>query len=162
MQDTMASNGNVSLYARYVEAWKRIKSSIENRFFFEAIAIEESIMSNRLTSFLFGIKLMTEDEAGGNPYKSFATLISLLRRAASDPAWEDPAALAARLDAWREHRNTALHALARSFPGRPARVPLSEFLEDVEKTAREGEKLARFVSDWQRRQRRKSKQKKRQ
>ena len=149
----MASNGNVSLYARFVEAWKRIEGSIEARYFFEAIAIEESIMSNRLTSFLFGIGLMTKDEAEGNPHKPFATLISRLRSAASDPRWEDPAALAVKLDSWRKQRNTALHALTKSFPGHSPRVPLSKFLEDVEETAREGKELARFVSNWQRRQR---------
>ena len=153
----MALKGNVSLHERYVEAWKRINNSIEAGFFFEAIAIEESIISNRLTSFLFGNELMTKKDVEGNPHRSFGWLISRLRSAASDPTWEDPAALANNLDAWRKHRNTALHALAKSFPGHPTEVPLSEFLADVEKTAKEGKELAKSVSKWQKRQHTKSK-----
>ena len=37
---------------RYVEAYARIDSSIESKHYFEAITIEESIISDRLASFL--------------------------------------------------------------------------------------------------------------
>lgn len=148
----MASKGNVSLYERYVAAWGRIKSAIEQGFYFEAIAIEESIISNRLTSFLFGIGAMMKREADGTSYVSLGVMITRLRSAAADPKWEDPISLADKLAGWRKHRNTALHALASSFPGKAPKVPLPDFLADVKTTAEEGKALARSVSNWHKRQ----------
>ena len=40
--------GNASKYYSYREAWTRIKLAQENGFYLEAIAIQESIISDRL------------------------------------------------------------------------------------------------------------------
>ena len=45
-------NGNSEKYESYREAWARIKQAKDNDFFLEAITIQESIISDRLISFL--------------------------------------------------------------------------------------------------------------
>ncbi len=45
-------NGNVAKYLSYREAWARIKLARRQGFFLEAVTIDESIISDRLLSFL--------------------------------------------------------------------------------------------------------------
>jgi hypothetical protein len=44
--------GNVEKYDSYREAWARIRQAQDSGFFLEAITIQESIISDRLISFL--------------------------------------------------------------------------------------------------------------
>ena len=44
--------GNAQKYLSFKEAWARIKSAQEAGFYLEAIAIQESIMSDRIISYL--------------------------------------------------------------------------------------------------------------
>ena len=44
--------GNAQKYLSFKEAWARIKSAQEAGFYLEAITIQESIMSDRITSYL--------------------------------------------------------------------------------------------------------------
>ena len=142
----VASKGNVGLYARYVEAWGRINRSIEQEFHFEAIAITESIMSNRLKSYLYGVGVLTASEANGKPYLSFRSLIDKLKAYSCD----DGASLelADELDGWRGRRNSAIHAIAQSFPGQPPNKDLATFLDGAKATALDGKTLAKKVSNW--------------
>ena len=49
---TRRNSRNTAKYESYTEAWRRIKAAQEKEFFLEAIVIEESIISDRLVSYL--------------------------------------------------------------------------------------------------------------
>jgi hypothetical protein len=160
----MEKRGNVGLYERYRASWERIKGSLEAGYYFEAIAIEESIISNRLTSFLHGVGDVSEAEAAGvdakgKPYfLSFNDLISRWRkRVKQDVTWESRLDLINEVDGWRLQRNKALHALAKSFPGKEPEVGTEEFIAMAKQTAIAGAELARAVSNWHKRQRTRAK-----
>jgi len=143
-REKAATIGNVGLYERYVEAWKRIKLSIDQGFHFEAIAIEESIMSNRLKSFLYVTDTKTQRDVNGGTFISFGTLIKRLGKQAE--SFPDVASL----DDWRKRRNRALHALAQSLPGKRPEMDVKAFLEEAKATAVDGARLARQISNWHR------------
>lgn len=47
--------GNAAKFWSYREAWTRIKQAQEQGFYLEAVTIEESIISDRLMSYLISI-----------------------------------------------------------------------------------------------------------
>ena len=68
--------GNAEKFEAYREAWSRIKLAQENHFFLEAITIQESIISDRLISFLSrptAPKILARNRRGRLP--SFGSLI---------------------------------------------------------------------------------------
>lgn len=159
-----ASKGNVKLSDRYSEAWDRIECALDRErgkrqeFYFEAIAIEESILSNRISSFLHGIGRLDDKEAGDEGHVPFANLINRWRKAAkAGLVLRDFAGLVDRTDDWRKRRNRAVHSIAKSFPGQPPKVGLDEFLAEAKRTAQDGKALARDVEKWHKRQLRKDK-----
>jgi hypothetical protein len=148
------SKGNIELAKRYEEAWRRINTALEHHYHFEAIAIEESILSNRITSFLYGVGALREDEI--DQPKKFLSFNNLIQRwteqCKKKGYWDNPAVLIRSVDVWRLRRNAAIHALTRSFPGEAPLVSLRDFLEEAKGTAKEGAKLARQVDNWHQRQ----------
>ena len=138
-------------YERYQEAYARIESSIETEHYFEAITIEESIISDRLASFLESTDtLKTENIHRQN----FSSLISLWSMATKNPGsiWETCDDLIGKVDAWRKERNKYVHGLVK-FPYQKANIPTTEeFIIGAKNTAVSGKELARNVSDWRKRQ----------
>jgi len=136
--------GNQAKYLSYAEAWRRINAAIAGQFYFEAVTLSESIISDRLLSYVSGVdpnsKLKTKT--------AFAQVIAEWRRLAgtlpSDPNYGD---LGAAVDAWRIERNKVVHGLVKSKPGTPTQN-VSGFLNEAKKTADAGKRLARKVSDW--------------
>lgn len=136
---------------RYTEAYARIDSSIETKHFFEAITIEESIISDRLCSFLEATNTLKSDQI----YKQlFANLIILWKIVTKNPGtiWEACDELISKVDKWRRQRNKYVHGLVK-FPNQKANIQnTEEFLKGAEKTANEGKYLANSVCDWRNRQ----------
>lgn len=141
--------GNVNKYESYREAWSRIKSAQENHFFLEAIAIQESIISDRLISFLSrpeASKPLPKKKNGQLP--SFNELIKHWRSELSEaPQSGSYQNLIEAVDQWRCTRNEATHAIVKCAPGESIQ-PIDSFLKKAEEAAREGEKLAREVCKW--------------
>jgi hypothetical protein len=136
---------------RYTEAYARIDSSIKTKHYFEAITIEESIISDRLASFLEATDTLKSDQIHR---QSFANLIMLWTIATTNPGaiWETCEELISKVDSWRGQRNKYVHGLVK-FPNQKANIPNTEdFLKGAEKTANEGKSLANLVSDWRNRQ----------
>ena len=74
-------SGNVNKYEAYREAWSRIKFAQENHFFLEAIAIQESIISDRLIRLLSHPAISNPLTIGnGGRYPSFSRLIDQWRK----------------------------------------------------------------------------------
>jgi hypothetical protein len=88
---------------RYTEAFARIESSISSEHYFEAITIEESIISDRIVSFLDSMDLVKVDELHR---QSFASLITLWKFAVLTPSaiWEPCEGLIKEVDEWRKRR----------------------------------------------------------
>lgn len=143
--------GNVRKFQSYSAAWKRIKAARNAGFFLEAIVIEESIISDRLISFLArpsAVKPLSKSK--NNNWPQFGELIGKLR--ASFPEGLRVGAienLPDALDAWRHARNDAVHAIVKSDPGTPT-VDVDDFLSKAMRAAATGEELARVVENWHR------------
>jgi len=136
---------------RYKEAYTRINSSISSGHYFEAITIEESIISDRLASFLVATDSLATDYIHN---QSFASLITLWRLATKNPGsiWENCDVLIKKVDAWRKERNKYVHGLVK-FSNQQTNIPTtSDFISGAEKTANDGANLAKEVSDWRKRQ----------
>lgn len=142
---------NTIKYESYAEAWRRVKAATEAGFYLEAIAIQESIIFDRLRSFVeyAAGEQVTDD----TPY---STLINRLEAALNKDTkkqrrWNNDKELIERLRDWGDRRNRAVHRIVRSEPGTPTQ-PIDEFLMKAQETAVKGAELAREVSDWFREQ----------
>ena len=151
--------GNAEKFDAYREAWTRIKQAQENEFFLEAITIQESIISDRLVSFLSrpgaSNSFIKAREKGR--FVSFYQLIQAWQEEFPDglkhpkPTDED---LIEQVNLWRCSRNDAIHAIVKSEPGTPTK-PIDEFLETAKKVAERGTELAKAVCIWQKSEKRK-------
>lgn len=136
---------------RYIEAFSRIDSSIETGHYFEAITIEESIISDRVASFLDATDSLNNKDI----YRQgFANLIMLWKLATKNPGsiWEDCENLIGRVDTWRKERNKYVHGLVK-FPHQQAKVvETSAFISGAKSAALKGKELSNEVSEWRKRQ----------
>ena len=141
--------GNKEKYLSYREAWARIKQSQACGFYLEAITLVESIISDRLTSYLQGT-----GKISGKKLLSFRSLIEKWKETTPPitiGAYQD---LQTEVDNWRVKRNKIVHGMVKSEPGR-ATENIINFLEEAKSVARKGEKLAKAVSNWHKQQLRK-------
>ena len=95
--------GNAAKYFSYREAWGRIRKSIAHGYHLEAVTLEESIMSDRLSSYLVRVGAVGPDAKLER--ESFAKLIknwrSCVPEPISDAHYSD---LQMAVDAWRSRR----------------------------------------------------------
>ncbi|PHR87284.1 MAG: hypothetical protein COA76_12015 [Moritella sp.] len=118
---------------RYVAVQERISKAIEQGFYLEAIALEESSISDRLSLVLY----IRGQKAGT---KSFAKLIEHCSEHLSRQLKTD-------IDSWRKSRNYAIHNLVRSSP-LEEQIKLEKLDSLTSQTAQEGVKLMNQVNDW--------------
>jgi Arc/MetJ-type ribon-helix-helix transcriptional regulator len=144
--------GNSNKYESYREAWSRIKQAQENQFFLEAITIQESIISDRLISFLTNSKVkkpLSKNKYGNWP--SFGNLIQHWRSESPEGVKygksPDQIDLIEAVDQWRNNRNDAIHAIAKSDPGEPTQ-DIDIFLQQAQEVAERGEYLAKAICSW--------------
>ena len=132
---------NSGKYWNYRIAWSRIGQAIDDGYHLEAVTIAESIIADRMLSFLLsrGAKV--------KPHTALHALIASFRKEAD----EEGRLLADRIDGWRKHRNTLVHGIVKSARGE-APIDMMDCVELAEITALEGRSLARSVSAWQKRQ----------
>jgi hypothetical protein len=139
---------NTEKYWRHREAWRRIKSATEGGFYFEVVTLCESIISDRLLSYVRG----ANPKSKANVKNTFADLIKEWRSLAKETLPQHEGGnLCDKVDKWRGDRNAIIHSLPKSLPGTQME-PLSEFIERAEKAAGDGVSLAKAVKDWHRRQ----------
>jgi hypothetical protein len=150
---TISPKGNATKYLSYREAWTRIKLARQEGFFFEAITLQESIITDRLINYLVfvgEIKQPTEVYK----YPNFYELLKLWKKSHPMPiAAMGRSNLQEAVDEWRILRNKAIHGMVKSHPGSPTEA-VDDFLAVAESAASEGEILARAVSEWCRKMKR--------
>jgi hypothetical protein len=149
-------NKNTVKQDSYSVAWAQMSKAIDAGFFLEAVAIQESMMFDRIRSFLeFVVQEEVKDET---PFSR------VLRRWEAElnadrkqlpPKWESEGDLPKRILDWIDARNVVVHKMVRSRPGTPT-MPIDQFLALAKSAAEGGAILCREVSDWHRRQKTRS------
>ena len=141
---TKKPSGKARKYLSYREAWTRIKEAQEQGFYLEAVTLVESIISDRLVSYLVSVGEM--DVAG-----RYVSLSALIRRwkerkpeSISFGGYSD---LQAAVDHWRQLRNNVIHGMVKSPPDTEPDDPV-DFIAKAREAAATGEKLAKAVSRW--------------
>src|ERR1700682_2729324 len=109
-------HGNAKKFFSYSEAWVRIKKAQGYGFYLEAVTLEESIIADRLVSFLVCVG---EIQADSKVEKhSFGQLIQRWMKRVPEPIpikyFPD---LRSAIDEWRKHRNRVVHGMVKSVPG---------------------------------------------
>ncbi len=138
--------GNAAKYFSYAEAWVRIRKARGSGFHLEAVTLQESIIADRLLSFLVCVGEIKADY----PIErcSFGQMIQLWRKRVPQPIpvqhFPD---LCSAVDEWRKRRNRVVHGMVKSMPG-AQHGDVIDFLKEVEFVAFQGEALAHTVSDW--------------
>ncbi len=145
-----ATKGDEAKFLSYAEAWARIRAARKHGFFLEAVTIQESIISDRLSSFV--VKSCGEDPTS----KSLRTLHNLTGAWIKLSCDHLPTAaecriemneLHLRLNRWRDERNDVVHGLVKSRASK-GDDHIEDFLTRAATAALEGEVLARQISKW--------------
>lgn len=137
-----AAEKNMDKYDSYKLAYERIKLALKAGFPLEAIAIEESIISDRYLSFL-------RRDSDRN-YRGLWDLMNSVKTCCQKEHDDVGETLASRVDSWRVQRNGLLHGIVKSDPRTAPQVDANEFVENAMKCANEGKTLARDVCNWHR------------
>lgn len=140
--------GNIKKYLSYRAAYAMMNKAIDLGFYLEAITIQESIISDRLLSFIIGkgIKNISEKDM----HKSEANLFALIKLTTN--FMPDDPSLVNALDQFRIDRNRCVHLLVKSFPGKPT-IDVKDFIALAKQTSENGKKLTRRVLLWHNKQR---------
>ena len=118
-------------YNLFKNAGHHIEKSIREGYFCEAIAVTESVITDRLESRL---SYLQQKNVG---FQNLGPAVKYLQSCETDATI---IAILADLDRWREKRNTALHELVKIDAGKPK----SEWVERIQllsSTANEGYEL---------------------
>ena len=110
----------------WAPAKRRLKRAISQGFWLEAVALEESMITDRLESML----ALEAEPRGG------FTLEGALREVSKSYRSEDDPALWARVRAWKEQRNRALHEMVKYLDDH--RSPWRDRLRQAREAAFEG------------------------
>jgi len=142
----MNKSRNIEKCDLYTLAFARIKESIAGKFPVEAIALEESIISDRLRSLLLAAVpvLMKRKACDVGSLISYAQLYIAPR--------EDK--LLSDLYDWIKKRNNAIHGIVSTRNGGGATFSASRFVSNAMAVAKKGESLAHQLSDWTRKEKR--------
>ena len=139
-------DGNAAKYFSYREAWGRIKQSIALGYYLEAVTLEESIISDRLISYLVRVGAVKSDSK-----LQTQPLASLIREWKShvpeticDSFCHD---LQSEIDDWRMRRNKVVHSMVKSIPG-DDHLDILDFKKEAELVALKGERLAKSLCNW--------------
>ena len=139
-------DGNVAKYFSYREAWGRIKQSIACGYYLEAVTLEESIISDRLISYLVRVGAAKSDSKLQT--QPLARLIKEWKNhvpeAICDSFCHD---LQSEIDEWRVRRNEVVHSMVKSIPGTEHHDVLN-FKKEAELVALKGERLAKSLCNW--------------
>jgi hypothetical protein len=126
-----------------------MKKAIEGKFYLEAITIQESIITDRLLSFVIRKELINTSDS-----KLLIRNISLNNLTKLSEEHFDDDALIIELDEFRFSRNNCIHAMVKSFPGNPTQK-VSDFQKLAKETSLSGRVLTRKVDAWHTRMKKK-------
>ena len=139
--------GNTAKFFSYREAWTRINLACEHEFYLEAVALTESIITDKLIVYLVAIEAIKRP-LEVREYPGFNLLLQKWRKHHPQPIIVGMVVdLHTAVDRWRLFRNEVVHGMVKSHPGTPT-TPIDEFLSRAKMAAHEGRDLAKAVSSW--------------
>lgn len=144
-----SNSKNIAKGESFKWAFERMPESFAAGYFLETVAIAESIVTDRLISFMVG---------QGSSYKVDKTQLGMLLRDMTEKGhkWDDGTdRLVDSLKKWWNLRNTAIHQAVKSEPGTPTK-PVAEFQAVAKEAAAEGIRLAKETVAWHRKMKAKS------
>jgi hypothetical protein len=146
--------GNEAKYLSYREAWARIRLARKHKYFLEAVTIEESIISDRLLSYLekyrkLVLKKGTRDNLNQVIERWHSEALDIYK--GDVDAVADLTYLHTRLVAWRDSRNEIVHGIVKS-KGLRLDDHICNFLAAAKKSAKKGDKIARQICQWVKKQ----------
>ena len=133
---------NMEKHDSYTLAYDRIAEALEQGFPLEAIAIEESIIADRLVSYLVFRNVTSP------PINNFGKLIEFAEKHSES----SNALFFEQVRTWKNGRNSMLHGIVKSMPGTAPATKAEDFIAEARRLAEEGLKLTRVVQNWQKRQ----------
>ena len=141
---TQAGAGNQAKYQSWRLAHERMQAAIAAGFPLEAVAIAESLITDRLLSFA--------NFHGAGFHADKTTLRPVAEKVAKicQETTQDAhgQALAIRAQAWASQRNAVLHAIAKSAQGTGPQIAAAEFVEKAHAVALSGLELVKDVKAW--------------
>lgn len=129
----------------YREAYARMNMAMKNNFHLEAISIQESIITDRLLNFVVKKEIIQISE--NELHKPKAYLNNLIK---ISKQYFDDESLFELLDKFRNGRNKCIHAMVKSFPGKPT-MSVEEFLLLAKVTSVNGKLMTRKIDAWHKR-----------
>lgn len=147
----MEKNKNVKKYLSYKEAYSKMNNAIKLGFYLEAITIQESIISDRLLSFVIGKNIVRISE--NELHKSEVNFSNLLKK--TKDFMSEYKTLPDELELFRKDRNTCVHLLVKSFPGKPT-IDVLNFNSLARETSVKGKRLTRKVLEWHKTEKKKT------
>ncbi|MBR4900020.1 MAG: hypothetical protein IKZ46_03700 [Victivallales bacterium] len=150
----IAEKKNVAKYRLYSLAYGMIKDSIDCNCPLQAVAIEESILTDRLSSTLnVGRQKATPKDSLGRALREWKPKKSSDSRNRNAALFDSEMnELFPRLEAWWEERCFLLHGLVKSPQGGCQDVAPEDFVARAVKAAKVGLLLTRKVDNWTKRQ----------
>ncbi len=142
-----STQGNQAKYQSYRLAHERMSAAIEARFPLEAVAIAESLLSDRLLSFANGHG--AGFEADKITLRQVTPKVAKICRETKDAEGQ---ALAHAADQWAVERNKVLHQIAKSGQGDGPPIAADSFLESAMEVAVRGVELVKGVKAWHQKQ----------
>lgn len=139
-----APGGNHAKYLSYRLAHERMQGAIDAGFPLEAVAIAESLITDRLLSFA------NFHEAGFDPdkttlVKAAQKVAKICRKTTND---ELGAKLATKAEQWAADRNAVLHAIAKSSQGTGPKIAADGFVKHAHGVAQKGMALVKDIKAW--------------
>jgi hypothetical protein len=133
-----------------------MNNAISDGYYLEAVAIQESMMFDRIRSFLeYVVQEEVRDETPfGRVVRRWEAELNTDSKQQL-PRWESDNDLPKRILDWIDARNVVVHKMVRSRPGTPT-MPIDQFLALAKSAAESGAIFCREVSDWHRKQKTRS------
>ncbi len=140
---TEESNKNMEKFKAYAFAFSRINQALDKAFPLEAIAMEESIISDRLRAYCEANDQPTEDKQGRS--YGFRKLINTSQNLSKDSCPELHKVLDS-VDNWREERNKLIHKVVKTErSGEAPEISHRDFIPQAMEIAKTGKDLARTI-----------------
>ena len=131
----------------YALASEMLQDAILHNYPLQAIAIEESIISDRLWSALKSVNI-----ANGR-HETMGAALKEWERIKKDNSVDNPfdaeiETLYDRLCNWWDCRNKLIHGIVKSSVGLGPKTTAEKFLQSANAAAKKGEELVRLVKNW--------------
>ena len=144
--------GNQAKYLSYKLAHSRMKTALNAGFPLETIAIAESLMTDRLLSYV------NYHGAGFDPdKKTLGQVAPKATKICQELNDEIGYSLTIKADDWMRQRNAILHSIAKSGQGKGPKIPADQFIDQALEVAQNGIDLVKAIQAWHQRLVRKSK-----